>query len=92
MIKDLGLFDGQVPNENIISFFDEYNKMIETIYKERAMMKIDKYIDLLEANKNLILTGAPGTGKTYMAKEIAKAMGAKLASCSSIHRMTIRTL
>ena len=77
-IKDLGLFDGQVPNENIISFFDEYNKMIETIYKERAMMKIDKYIDLLEANKNLILTGAPGTGKTYMAKEIAKAMGAEI--------------
>lgn len=78
VIKDLGLFDGQVPNENIISFFDEYNKMIETIYKERAMMKIDKYIDLLEANKNLILTGAPGTGKTYMAKEIAKAMGAEV--------------
>ncbi len=78
VIKDLGLFDGQVPNENIISFFDEYNKMIETIYKERAMMKIDKYIDLLEANKNLILTGAPGTGKTYMAKEIAKAMGAEI--------------
>ena len=78
VIKDLGLFDGQVPNENIISFFDEYNKMTETIYKERAMMKIDKYIDLLEANKNLILTGAPGTGKTYMAKEIAKAMGAEI--------------
>ena len=27
--------------------------------------------DLLENNKNLILTGAPGTGKTYMAREIA---------------------
>ena len=37
--------------------------------------KYQKYIDLLETNKNLILTGAPGTGKTYMAKEIAKAMG-----------------
>lgn len=35
------------------------------------------YIDLLMANKNLILTGAPGTGKTFMAKEIAKAMGCK---------------
>lgn len=40
--------------------------------------KYQKYIDLLEANKNLILTGAPGTGKTYMAKEIAKAMGAEI--------------
>lgn len=34
--------------------------------------KFSKYINLLEANKNLILTGAPGTGKTFMAKEIAK--------------------
>ena len=37
--------------------------------------RYQKYIDLLETNKNLILTGAPGTGKTFMAKEIAKAMG-----------------
>lgn len=34
-------------------------------------------ISLLQANKNLILTGAPGTGKTFMAKEIAKAMNAE---------------
>ena len=33
---------------------------------------IDKYIQLLERNKNLILTGAPGTGKTFLAKQIAK--------------------
>ena len=33
------------------------------------------YITLLKSTHNLILTGAPGTGKTYLAKEIAKAMG-----------------
>lgn len=31
-------------------------------------------IQLLRSNKNLILTGAPGTGKTYMAKQIALMM------------------
>lgn len=38
---------------------------------------LNYYIQLLEANKNLILTGAPGTGKTYLAKAIADAMGAE---------------
>jgi len=40
--------------------------------------KYQKYIDLLETNKNLILTGAPGTGKTFMAKAIAEEMNAEM--------------
>ena len=41
--------------------------------KENDIIKI--CVNLLESNHNLILTGAPGTGKTYLAKEIAKKMG-----------------
>lgn len=63
------------------------NRIIEllNINSENNMeSKYQKYIDLLEANKNLILTGAPGTGKTFMAKEIAKAMGAEVG-CVQFH-------
>lgn len=74
-IKELGLFDTQTPNDDLCSLFDEYNLMIETYRNKQHNMEVDKYIDLLKTNKNLILTGAPGTGKTFLAKEIAKAMG-----------------
>ena len=50
----------------------EFIKKWYSVYlKNKAMENIRK---LLEANKNLILTGAPGTGKTYLAKQIAKQM------------------
>lgn len=35
-------------------------------------------MNLLKANHNLVLTGAPGTGKTYMACEVARKMGAEI--------------
>jgi hypothetical protein len=44
---------------------------------ETMNTKLQPYIDLLMSNRNLILTGAPGTGKTYLAKEIAEAMKAE---------------
>lgn len=37
--------------------------------------KLKEYVDLLKSTKNLILTGAPGTGKTHLAKKIAEDMG-----------------
>ena len=40
--------------------------------------------DLVQANFNLVLTGAPGTGKTYLAKEIAKNMGATSDKCELV--------
>lgn len=40
--------------------------------------KYQNYIDLLLDCHNLVLTGAPGTGKTYMARAIAEDMGAEV--------------
>lgn len=49
--------------------FEEFNKTATD-------PTMETYIKLLEKNHNLVLTGAPGTGKTYLAKKIAKAFGA----------------
>lgn len=51
---------------------------VNSILKKEKMVDpiLQKYITLLQENHNLVLTGAPGTGKTFLAKQIAKAMGA----------------
>lgn len=46
--------------------------------KNMPPKKYSKYIELLEETHNLVLTGAPGTGKTFMAQSIAEEMGAEM--------------
>ena len=57
-------------NEN-----NEYDNKIMKEFLNILNIKMDnameKYINILKENYNFILTGAPGTGKTYLAKQIA---------------------
>ena len=81
-LDDLGLFKNEPPNDKLKQFWKRFeNKILRHNAKLAAwkMVKItDVLRDLIINNKNLILTGAPGTGKTYLAKQLAcKLVGAQ---------------
>lgn len=56
----------------------KYEEFLAKLQKHRNQPTdnlTDQLTDLLQHTHNLILHGAPGTGKTFLAKEIAKRMG-----------------
>ena len=71
--KTIHQADGKV--QDVIDYVNSLlNKEPTMIQPEQ---KYKEYIELLEETHNLVLTGAPGTGKTYMARAIAEEMGAE---------------
>lgn len=74
-LTELGLFEKNEPNEKLKEFFDNYYnaylKENTNSIENNMNNQTTEYIQLLETNKNLILHGAPGTGKSFLAKEIA---------------------
>ena len=74
-IEELGLFTNEEPNSIIKAFFDEYEKMIlefNGLYYNKIMMEqIKEFTQILNIKKNIILQGAPGTGKTYNTAALA---------------------
>lgn len=71
-------YPGQSSRDTVHNLKPEQAEEILTIMSNKMTgyeEKLDEIKENLEANKNVILTGAPGTGKTFMAKTVAERMG-----------------
>ena len=84
-VKQLGLFKEDEPNQELKKFWKEFYDMLlrdKAWHAAQETVKMTNDLqELITNNKNLILTGAPGTGKTFLAKQLAcKLVGAKEAN------------
>lgn len=69
-VSDLRLFeDGE--SDKLKEMHEKFTKWFEKYKPYIKSRQLDEATKLLEENYNLILTGAPGTGKTFMVNNIA---------------------
>lgn len=86
MLPQISKFRNKPLNLAIQTLFWVMKEGIKTDFKKDSIIenknmqeqeKYKEYIELLKENHNLVLTGAPGTGKTFMAQAIASQMNAE---------------
>ncbi|MGX2943579.1 McrB family protein [Enterococcus alishanensis] len=75
-LDQFNLNDRKKPNQTIIEFYKNYVQLLkESNFIKgdggKEKMKVHEMSKKLEKSYNIILRGAPGTGKTYLAKELA---------------------
>lgn len=68
------LFMKELPKELKTQIEDIFNNTESTEHNHMEASKYQPYIDLLKESKNLILSGAPGTGKTYITTALSVLM------------------
>lgn len=78
-IQDKEIKEKSIPEFSLAAWNN--SKQIQGDTKMPEQNNILQYINLLKENRNLILHGAPGTGKTFLAKKIAEGMNAKIGFC-----------
>lgn len=70
-ISDLDLFSKEEPNALLKEFLDQFLLLESGAKMMLVDSKVEELAEKLEKSKNIILRGAPGTGKTYLARQIA---------------------
>lgn len=70
-IDELNLHDKKNLTEGLITLYDKFLGLKEKVNNKMVDKNIQKMTKILDHSKNVILRGAPGTGKTFLAKSIA---------------------
>lgn len=69
-LDELGLYDGQMPNENVKAFYDAFAKMLENdAHQVSENLEDQEPLDFIQSAQQIIYYGAPGTGKSHTIKK-----------------------
>ena len=70
-VSELDLFSEEEPNVLLKKFLDQFLLLESEARIMLANSNVEGLAEKLKKSKNIILRGAPGTGKTYLARQIA---------------------